>query len=199
MTCGEKELSKADHTGYVRTVRALEQILEKAAKILYPGNHEQLMQSCGEKIPKVTIRGGKSPVEKSGQKLIDLISSLIADPDIPALSAEGLTLRAVLVKCLSGKHLKELSKKGIPGLSKCGIDKAYKSLKLLQETGEISQKKQHRKRLEDEVVEELVKFILSDDNVRALSWGTKTVKLDCREEHTIPRFVRKKPMKQIYK
>ena len=79
------------------------------------------------------------------------------------------------------------------------VKQGYQDVRSLLSGEGVHKPKEKRKRFDREVLEEMVKFILSEKNIGALSWGTKEVKLDNIEIIVVPKFIRRRQRNYIYK
>lgn len=80
------------------------------------------------------------------------------------------------MKGASKKRLKKMKRDKRLTMGGTSEDAAYRDMKLILDGNELIKPLVTRERVSKELVEECVAWVLTQDNVGVLSWGTKQVK-----------------------
>mmetsp|Transcript_14452 Transcript_14452/g.16525 ORF Transcript_14452/g.16525 Transcript_14452/m.16525 type:complete len:304 (+) Transcript_14452:370-1281(+) len=185
----DEEIKKNKPKLYSTMTQALLKVLNTSANILYPAAPAELLDDIGAKL--VPERRNKTH-EKIGKSFSNIIALLYEK--LPKASIEKRVVRAVLVKCLTNKEIEELKRRGRLTLWGKAKQMGYNDFKTLNLGNLLQNANIKRQFIDEDVVEAMVRHILSEDNIGILSWGGKNVWLDHAESVELPNFIRRKSL-----
>ena len=167
------DIAERDKGAYSTMLQALLKVLNKVADIVYPAASMQILEDAASRIlPKTSNK------EKIGNTFMNIISAL--EHELPKASVERRVVRALLTKCLTNEAMKELRQKGRLKMGGAAKTQAYNDYKLLAQGEKLEKTLIRRQFFDEDVIEAMVKHILSEENIGTLSWGSKSVSLDDR-------------------
>ena len=155
----------------MRQGKALDQTTEAIAKIMnraHPGEVEDIVQEWHEERAQLQT-------EQDQEEERALLENAVAMLDaVPNNSEAAIALRALLCKSIGNRRLRQFTTKR----SVCLSTEGQKDFDRILTDGAVPERWATRKSTSDEIVQRLVRWLLSPDNVVMLSWGKRTARLD---------------------
>ena len=181
----EKERIEASHFDDLdrgnRVVAFIMPILHMLCAILIPGDPEGLLRAVGRHV--MGEIGDSDWKECANMAQLALPEKFIQRKVILAMLCEKLSF-ANAKECLS--------------IGKQAFTTARRHYRCLLSGNEIRQAVRSVMRYSPESVEQAVNFVLSPANIKALSWGTRKIKIDSNDRD-FPRFTRVKIQECVYR
>ena len=164
-----------------RVVAFIMSILQILCSILIPGDPKGLLRAVGHHIMREI---GDSDWKECAH---------MAQLALPEKSIQRKVILAIMCEKLSFANAKEYL-----SIGKQAFTTARRHYRCLVSGNEIRHAVRSVMRYTHENVEQAVKFILSPVNIKALSWGTRKIKID-GNDRDFPRFTRVKIQEYIYR
>lgn len=191
---GTKQSMRPDH--WKSLVQAVSQVTRRVSLLFCPNDSNTLDQDVG-----LILAGGSNEIERQ-KALVECVYDFYTSSK--KASIERRALCAVLATAMETRQAVVRVSRGTSApmsnvMSSACFDRAKQDATSMKEGRALVKKTIRRTRFNHDLVEEALKFLLSEDFINVLSWGVKNVKLSANDVVMLPSLVRRKTRSDMFK